>query len=334
MTTACGPQVLDASGAGQQVTVQALGAHDFVHGIVEGVFGLVFPDPQARLALRLKAISRAGDGDMTWYLWTMAHAGAFALSLVADLADDPEGGALLTLRYFPDPSEPSFTSFSALEQQVRQSTLFDVTGTPAFARAGELAPELFTIGTLMLTPQGPSGFGLRAHLPERWIEQTAAAKQTVCLRDVASARISMPVVDALVSGIVYLGRTAPASVRVWRRPGRALHVAADGAVELRPHPSTVEWELEFSGLSVPGRRPTGERAALHTSGADPAWFEHTETSAPAVTPWPVSPLWWQAAGWTFDPVGIFCGHCAAESAGGRIRIHTHQGEGMTHEQHT
>lgn len=330
MTRVCGPLPPDGSGA----VLQALDAHDFVHGIVEGLFGLVFPDPQARLALRLKAISRAGDGAMTWYLWTLAHAGAFALSLAADLADDPEGGAMLTLRYFPEPSEPSFASFSALEQQVRQSLLFDSTGTPAFATAGELAPELFTIGTLRLTPQDPGEFTLRAQLPERWIEQTTVAGQAMRLREVASARIAMPVVDALVSGIVYLGRRPPASVKVWRRPGRALHIAPDGAVELRLHPSTVEWELEFSGLPLPGRRPQGERAALHTSSADPAWFVHIRASAPVDPPWPVNPLWWQAALWSFDPVGIFCGHCAAESAGGRIRIQTHHCEGLTHESNT
>ncbi len=330
MTGVCCPLVSDGSGA----ALQALDRYDFVHGIVEGVFSLVFPDPQARLALRLKAISRAGDGEMTWYLWTLAHAGAFALSLMVDLADAPEGSAVLTLRYFPEPSEPSFASFSALEQQVRQSPLFDATGTPAFATVGELAPELFTIGTLMLTPQGPSEFTLRAQLPERWIEQSTVEGQTMRLREVASAHIAMPVVDALVSGIVYLGRTAPMAVRVWRRPGRVLHIAADGAVELRPHPATAEWELEFSGLPVPGHRPDGKRAALYTSDAEPPWFTRTQRSAPADPPWPVNPLWWQAAHWSFDPVGIFCGRCAVESAGGRIRIQTHHCEGLTHEPNT
>jgi hypothetical protein len=330
MTRVCGPLLSDESGAARR----ALDAYDFVHGIVEGVFGLVFPDPQARLALRLKAISRAGDGEMTWYLWTMAHAGAFALSLAADRADDPDGGALLTLRYFPEPSEASFASFSTHEQQVRLSALFDATGTPAFAKAGELAPELFTIGTLMLRPQGLNEFALLVDLPERWIEQITVAGQAMRLRDVASARIAMPVVDALVSGLVYLGRSAPTSVRVWQRPGRALHIAPDGDVELLAHPSTVEWALEFSGLPIPGRQRDGACAARGPSSTDPAWFDHTQASAPAAPPWPVNPLWWQAAGWTFDPVGIFCGHCAAESAGGRIRIQTHHCEGLTHEPNT
>lgn len=313
---------------------QALCPHDFVHGIVEGVFGLVFPDPQARLALRLKAISRAADGEMTWYLWTLAHAGAFALTFAAEVADESGGGALLTLRYFPDPSEGAFASFSAVERQVRQSPLFDATGTPAFATARDLEPELFTIATLMLTPQALGTFALRVHLPERWVAQMSAADGAVRLRDVPGARIAMPVIDALVSAVVYLGRTAPASVRIWRRPGRALRIEADGNVDLVPHPSTVEWDLEFSGLPVPGRPPVGKPVHPDPESAGPAWFTHTLPLAPADPPWPVNPLWWQAAGWTFDPVGIFCGQCAAESVAGRIRIRTHHCEASIHEHHT
>ncbi len=323
------------SGTAQAVPpATALDGYDFVHGIVEGVFGLVFPDPQARLALRLKGISRAGDGAMTWYLWTLAHAGAFALSFAADMADEPGAGALLTLRYFPDPAEASFASFSASEQQARRSALFDATGTPAFATAGDLAPELFTIGALVLEPQGAHEFTLRAHLPQRWIEQATVDGRTVQLRDLACARIAMPVVDALVCGMAYLGRAAPASVQVWQRPGRALHIAPDGAVEVLAHPSTVEWEFEFSGLPVPGRAPDGMRAPRNASSTDSAWFTHTHPVAPTIAPWPVNPLWWQAAGWTFDPVGIFCGQCAAESVAGRIRIHTHHCEVSIHEHHT
>jgi hypothetical protein len=157
----------------------------------------------------------------------------------------------------------------------------------------------------------------------------------VRLRDVPGARIAMPVIDALVSGVVYLGRTAPASVRIWRRPGQALRIAPDGNVDLVPHPSTVEWDLEFSGLPVPGRPPVGKRAYTRTWKAPARPGLPTPCRvAPTIAPWPVNPLWWQAAGWTFDPVGIFCGQCAAESVAGRIRIHTHHCEVSIHEHHT
>lgn len=306
-----------------------LDPHDFVHGIVEGVFGLVFPDPQARLALRLKAISRAADGTMTWYLWTTQRPGAYALSYAAD-PDDAAGGAVrLTLRYFPDPDEPVFARFAVVERDARCSPCFDRTGTPAFAAA--LDPDLFCIGSIVIAPQGDLHFMLWALAPERWIEERAHAAGPVRLREVPAAELALPVVDALVGGAAYLGRTPPASVRVWRHAGAILRLGADGAGTRVDDASLGDWELAFSGLPVPGRTPGTCGVPALPDGAKPAWFDHAEPSAPANPPWPVSARWWQAAQWRFDPVGAFCGHCAAEEAGGQIRIHTHHCEGAHHD---
>ena len=96
-----GPYVAGASRA-------TVDPHDFAHGIIEGAFSLIFPDPQARRQLGLKAISRAGHGAMAWYIWTAERAGAYEIALVPELPDDVTEGALLVLRYFPDPGESPF----------------------------------------------------------------------------------------------------------------------------------------------------------------------------------------------------------------------------------
>lgn len=300
-----------------------LDPHDFVHGVVEGVFGLVFPDPQARLALRLKAISRAADGAMTWYLWTTVRTGAYALSYVAEPDDVAGGAARLALRYFPDPHEPVFSRFAAIEREVRCSPCFDRTGTPAFTSAAALDTDLFAIGTLVIAPQGDQRFALRMHAPERWIEEQSQGAGLARLRDVPCMELALPVVDALVGGAVYLGRTPAASVRAWRHPGATLRRGPDGAATLVGDHAIVDWELEFSGLAVPGRSP-GPAGAPALPACDPApWFGHDGAAVPVDAPWPVGALWWHAARWRFEPVGMFCSHCAAEDDGGHIHIHTH-----------
>ncbi len=143
-----------------------LDPHDFVHGIVEGAFGLLFPEPQARRQLRLRAISRAPVGAMTWYLWTLDHAGAHAIAFDADGADEADGSVALTLRYYPSPDERLFGRFSPAEQAARVSAVFDATGTPTRAGVDDLAPELFRIGVIALAPQGEGRFALRLHAPQ------------------------------------------------------------------------------------------------------------------------------------------------------------------------
>jgi hypothetical protein len=305
--------------------------HDFTHGIIEGAFSLIFPDPQARRQLGLKAISRAGHGGLSWYLWTAGRTGAYEIALVPGLPDDVAEGALLALRYFPDPGESAFRSFSAAEQAARRSALFDRTGTPAFAQAQALDPALFCIGSLVLAPLGDERFTLRLHAPDRWIEETRDAEDVIGGRDVAAAELALPVVDALVGAVVYLGRAAPASVRIWRRPGTVLRV---GCGDPQPtDPAITDWEIEWSGLAQPGRSPGFDPACASTRATGLPWFAHVSATPPATAPWPVNALWWQAAQWQFDPVGMFCGRCSAEEAAGHTRTHRHHCED-THHDHT
>ncbi|MBL0291027.1 MAG: hypothetical protein IPQ15_10285 [Betaproteobacteria bacterium] len=311
-----------------------LDPHDFAHGIVEGAFSLIFPDPQARLRLGLRAISRAGHGGMAWYVWTAERTGAYEIALVPDFPDDAAGGAVLALRYFPDPDEPAFQDFSTVEQAVRRSSLFDRTGTPAFDQADALDPALFCIGSLVLVPQGEERFTLRLHVPDRWIEETPDGEGATDRRDVAAAELALPIVDALVGGVVYLGRAAPASVQIWRRPGTVLRGAADDRAPRPADPAVTEWEIEWSGLAMPGRSPGFDPASAGRRPAGPPWFAHASETPPATAPWPVNARWWQAAHWHFDPVGMYCGHCAAEEAAGHVHILTHHCEDAHHEHRT
>jgi len=318
-----GPYVAGASCA-------TVDPHDFVHGIIEGAFSLIFPDPQARRQLGLKAISRAGHGAMAWYIWTAERAGAYEIALVSELPDGMAEGALLALRYFPDPGESAFRSFTAIEQAARRSALFDRTGTPAFDQAEALDPALFCIGGLVLAPQGDERFTLRLHAPDRWIEEVRDTGGGIGRRDVAAAELALPIVDALVGGIVYLGRAAPASVQVWRRPGLVSRLAADDSRCLPVDPAVIDWTIEWSGLARPGRAQGFDTALASAHTGDPPWFAHAGAMPPAATPWPVNALWWQAAQWHFDPVGMFCGQCAAEEVAGHFHIHTHHCEDAHH----
>lgn len=312
----------------------ALDPHDFAHGVIEGAFSLVFPDPQARLRLGLKSISRAGHGAMAWYVWTTDQAGAYEIALAPGLPDGMRAGALLTLRYFPAPGEAVFPRFAAVERLARLSAYFDHTGTPAFACAADLDPGLFCIGNLVLVPRRDERLTLRLYAPDRWIEDLPDAGGAFSRRDVAAAELALPIVDALVGSLVYLGRAAPASVRIWRRPGVVVHRAADVRERAEPDPAVAEWELEWSGLPLPGRAQGFAPAAADPRRTEEPWFAHAAETPPMAAPWPVNAMWWQAARWQFDPVGVFCGQCAAEEAAGHPPIHFHHCEDRRHDHRT
>jgi hypothetical protein len=309
----------------------ALDPHDLAHGVIEGAFSLIFPDPQARLQLGLKAVSRAGHGGMAWYVWTTDRAGAYEIALAPGLPDGMTDGALLTLRYFPDPDEPVFHRFAAIERTTRSSSLFDRTGTPAFALAASLDPGLFCIGSLILAPQRDQRFTLRLYAPDRWIEDLPDAAGEIGRRDVPAAELALPLVDAIVGGIVYLGHAAPASLQIWRRPGFVVHLASDDREPSSPDLLITDWEVEWSGLVLPGRAQGFDSAFAAQRSTQQPWFAHAAATPPLATPWPVNALWWQAAQWRFDPVGMFCGQCAAEEVAGHFHVHTHHCEDAHHD---
>ena len=305
----------------------ALCPSDLAHLIIEGLLSLVFPDPHARQRLGLKAISRCRRETPAWYIWTTAHHGAFEVAFLPGAADQPDG-ALLALRYFPEPGEAVFTRFSPLEQQARLSPLFDATGTPATDSSDQLDPSLFHVGSLTIFPQGESHVGLCLAAQEKWIEHVRYQDDGDwrIRRDVPGLSLALAVLDPLVCGLSYLGRQPPARVRAWRRPGLAWYIEPDGSAVSDSAADAAEWRIEMTGLRVPGCSGAPAPAQDITRASQKPLFEYAAEIPPHYAPWPISEQWWQAAGWQFDPVGEFCSHCATEADEDKAHCHTTHAE--------
>jgi len=295
--------------------------HDLAHLVIEGLFSLVFPDPHARQRLGLKAISRGRLEAMVWSLWMNSRLGAFEIALLPGSPESHPDGALFALRYFPDPREAVFARFAPVEQQARVSPLFDATGTPEGDSVAELDPSLFHVGTLAIVPQGANHIGLFLSAQDLWSEHAHGAAGWQTRRDVPGLKLALAVLDPLVCGLSYLGRQPPTLVRAWRRPGLAWYIEADGDAQSRAGPDASAWEIELHGLLVPGRAGATGDAPAPARALEQPLFEYAAEIPPHYAPWPVSPQWWQAAGWQFDPVGEFCSHCAGQEHGHEEHSH-------------
>ena len=296
----------------QASTAPPLAACDLAHLVIEGLFSLVFPDPHARLLLGLKAISRARHETMAWYLWTTPCVGAFELALLPGRPEACSDGALLALRYFPDPREAIFERFAPVEQRTRLSPLFDHSGTPATDTADQIDPSLFHIGTLVLAPQGENLIGLQLSTQDQWTELVRAGDEWSPHRSAPGLRLALAVLDPLACGLSYLGRRPPQRVRVWKRPGLAWCIEASGQACSEYDADIAAWEIELQGLHLPGRSENEVSPPVMALTNNPPFFEHAGEVPPRHLPWPVNPQWWHAAGWQFDPVGEFCAQCAGE----------------------
>lgn len=294
----------------------ALDPRDLAHVVVEGLFGLVFPDPHARLRLGLRAVSRAPHEAVSWYVWTTHRQGAFEAAVLPGSARGLSGSAVLALRYFPDPKESLFARFSPAERQARLSPAFDATGTPGIDGAAGLDPSLFHVATLTLVPLDPDHVALRLNTQDRWLEECRGDDGWHRHRDVPGLELALALLDPLVCGLSYLGRRPPACVRAWRRDGLAWRIGPGGRARARRDPQSSEWQLEHHGLLMPGRAGSPFAPPAPPAAAERPFFEHAGDEPPRHLPWPANPQWWQAAGWQFEPVGLFCGRCASEEDGG------------------
>ena len=229
--------------------------------------------------------------------------------------------SLLALRYFPDPGEAVFANFAYVEQQARLSPLFDVTGTPAMDSSGQLDPSLFHVGTLEIIPQGANHIGLRLSAQDVWREHMRREIGWHTRREVPGLRLALGVFDPIACGLSYLGRQPPTLVRAWRRPGVAWYIEADGHAQSRAEPEISLWEIELHGLLVPGRVGATNGAQAPARASEQPLFEYAAEIPPHYAPWPISPQWWQAAGWQFEPVGEFCSQCAGQEHGHEQHSH-------------
>jgi hypothetical protein len=311
----------EEGGREQVVAIAPLDRRDLAHLVIEGLFSLVFPDPHARQRLGLKAISRGRQETMAWTLWTTSRLGACEIALLPGSSEECPDGALFALRYFPDPREAVFGRFAQIEQQARLSSLFDATGTPGLDSAGQLDPSLFHVGTMAIVPQGANHIGLCLSAQDRWTEHARDQAGWRMRRDVPGLRLALAVLDPLACGLSYLGRQPPTLVRAWRRPGLAWYIEVGGAAQSHAEPDTSAWEIELHGLRVPGRCDAEGGVPAPARALDPALFEYAAEIPPHYAPWPISPQWWQAAGWQFEPVGEFCSQCAAQDHGHEQHSH-------------
>jgi hypothetical protein len=290
-----------------------LAPQDLAHAVIEGAFGLVFPDPQARRALGVTAISRAKCASTAWYLWTKHRAGAFEIAQIP--GDEQSGSVLLALRYFPHPSEPLFERFAPAERDCRRSTAFDATGTPRFDEAEQIDPSLFHVGTLALAlaSSGDDCVALTLYAQDRWTEQVLAGRDWMTRRDVPGIELAFAAIDPLLCALAYLGGRGPGTVRAWQEPGLCWRIGNDGTNEAIEDPRLGAWRIEFGGLALPGLvvRPTTAFVDARSDDSEPVLEIH---ALRAHTPLPVDRRWWRAARWRFDPVGAHCAACAADSA--------------------
>lgn len=293
----------------------SLDPRDLAHLVIEGVFGLVFPDPHARLRMGLKAIGRARQESMAWYIWTTTRQGVFEVALLPGNPEFFPNGALFALRYFPDPNESIFVRFAPIEQQARLSPLFDHTGTPEEESAEQLDPSLFHIGSLSVVPSTENCIDLHLNAQNRWAEQVRCEENWKLRRNVPGLRLALAILDPLVCGLSYLGRRAPALVRTWHRPGLVWCIEPNGQAYSQLDPEASEWGIDLHGLLLPGCAGSCVPAPMPARVAGQYLFEHAADIPPRHAPWPVNSQWWQAAGWQFEPVGEFCSQCAAEHEG-------------------
>jgi hypothetical protein len=301
-----------------------LDPHDFAHAVIDGLFALVLPEPNAPLRLGLRAVSRAPTEDMRWYVWSVDRPGAFELAMECAPSAEASDGVGFTIRYFPALHEPLFARFSPAERTCRLGKAFDRTGTPGLGVEDAVPSGLFDLASMALDPVGRDGVSLRLRAPERSIQYAVSAvgANPVPCRDVPSLELALAVFDPLVSGLAFLGRRAPARVRAWRRPGFALRPAEVGEIAAIAECAAPIWQLDIAGLAMPGRADEFDGWVAASPIAGEPLLDHADMVPPPHAPWPVNPQWWRAAGWTFSPVGVFCGRCMADDRAGAG--HSHQ----------
>lgn len=293
----------------------ALAGADLAHAIVEGSYALVFPDPQARRALGLRAISRARHDATAWLVWTLARPGAFEMAVIPGECGEPvPAGALVALRYYPSPHEPLYARFAPVERAARASEAFDATGTPRSEAADQIDPSLFHVGTLSLALDH-DGIALALDAQDRWVEESRERGRWTVQRDVPGFALAFAMLDPLARALAYLGRRGPAQVHASRTTGTRWRID-DGAAAFAPDPTLAAWRLDARGFALPG-----------LGAAPPADTRPPSVGGDVHRFVPDCRRWWDAAHWRFDPVGSFCSACeradAAHAADGGCTAHGH-----------
>ncbi len=291
---------------------------------VEAVMLALFPDGHARRAIGFRQISRIMGDPLSWYLWIDDRHGAYQLDLVEHPDKVFPGRADVALRYYPHPSEEGFGVWSPEERRLRESDLFDGTGTPTDRGRRVIDPGLFVCGLLRLVQPGTGdGLVMKVLAQTSWKESILAdaaalkdaPRDDLSLRCVPGWALAYPLFDKLVQAWAYVHRAQVKAARTGRMPGMSWVRDRHMDWRLVPDP-TVEGRTCAVALSR-GAAGLSSMAALTAldAAADRDLREEvtTETvNAPTGAGGWLRPAWWQAHHWAFPPDSQACHSCFAE----------------------
>jgi len=124
-------------------------------GVVDKALRLMTPNPSARAALGFEGVSEKLHEPLGWLFWLRGGPGPFALELMR--TGRAPGSGVYLVRCFVAPESPDHGRLSELERRLLASAAFDQTGSPVQANAVSLAPDLFAVGVMSITPdpEGP-----------------------------------------------------------------------------------------------------------------------------------------------------------------------------------
>lgn len=242
-----------------------------IHAIFDSIFRIIIPSDSARSFFKIKGISEKLAGDPGWYLWFEDRQGAYLLELVE--AGSPqrftaeENGYTLKncfsghfqIKYFPDVCDTGLLEkFSFSEQIVRNSDLFNDTGTPTFEASLTINNTLFLVGNLDVL-QSPdkefTEFFLSA--PDHWVtrhlkgfEMIDKSGSNVVImapgeidRDTPAWELSWYLLDKLITIFCNVNKTVPVCAAILEKEGKSFEIDRDKIASEKPEPTIKEFGL-------------------------------------------------------------------------------------------
>jgi hypothetical protein len=179
-----------------------------------------------RAELGLTGVSQVWSGKPAWYFWLRDAAGAFCLELVetgwtgGGQAHITQG--LFTIRYYPNPDEPDFSSFSPQEQALALGPGFDHSHTPRFETLPEIPDGCFRVGVLQwsLPPEGDWAlFSLSAMQTCRFWSGPQAGRPPMLLRCIPGLDLSRCLFKVLLGLFSFTSKQTPVRARLYKHPG-------------------------------------------------------------------------------------------------------------------
>lgn len=223
--------------------------------------------------LGLTNVSQIWSDRPGWYLWFKEAPGVYALEL-AEVErldpDDPEAmRGRFVLKLYPDPGDPHFGCFSALERELVLGPWFDHLHTPAIEAQHRIAPHLFQIGLLEVTTTEDKDWCLisLAALDRRSVRQ---ADNDDCLCSVPAWSLAFGLLRPLLGLYAFSSKQRPARIALNREPGFMGMHHADGSVTTEPDPASRLNSLSLLFCPNPARiPPAASQRMAHALAEDP-----------------------------------------------------------------